>query len=510
MEQVLQIGNFHTWSYDLVTRKFTFDKRFFQSTGLPFTDNYKIKRISLIKKVHPDDRRNVYNTLVSSIYGRDTKVVVQFRISLSSPDEYEWWETHFSLSPHISYSNAQIYGLCFSIEHIKQREMELIVARDLAAKAELKQSFVANISHEIRTPLNAIIGFANLLSDENAFTPDERQSFIKTINRNCDILLKLINDVLELSKLETDTISLVSEPCNMEQILELVYSQHKMRIPESIQFSMETPYKQVILRSDSIRLIQLLSNILDNAIKFTQRGNITIGYSIDHSQYLTLFVKDSGIGISEEEQNLIFDRFYKCNEFTQGPGLGLSICAAIAQLFEANINVESKPGEGSCFSIHIPIRKDDQIPLGEDKEIEPQFPTNTDHNTENDENQSQKATLLIAEDIESNFLLLKTIIGNRCRILWAKNGKEAIELYRNNPVDLILLDIKMPEMGGIEALKEIRKSSTDIPIIMQTAYAFDSDKDIAIEAGCTGFITKPINPVIVKQTISNYISSIIW
>ena len=510
LEQVLQIGNFHTWSYDLVTRKFTFDKRFFQSTGLPFTDNYKIKRISLIKKVHPDDRRNVYNTLVSSIYGRDTKVVVQFRISLSSPDEYEWWETHFSLSPHISYSNAQIYGLCFSIEHIKQREMELIVARDLAAKAELKQSFVANISHEIRTPLNAIIGFANLLSDENAFTPDERQSFIKTINRNCDILLKLINDVLELSKLETDTISLVSEPCNMEQILELVYSQHKMRIPESIQFSMETPHKQVILRSDSIRLIQLLSNILDNAIKFTQKGNITIGYSIDHSQYLTLFVKDSGIGISEEEQNLIFDRFYKCNEFTQGPGLGLSICAAIAQLFEANINVESKPGEGSCFSIHIPIRKDDQIPLGEDKEIEPQFPTNTDHNTENDENQSQKATLLIAEDIESNFLLLKTIIGNRCRILWAKNGKEAIELYRNNPVDLILLDIKMPEMGGIETLKEIRKSSTDIPIIMQTAYAFDSDKDIAIEAGCTGFITKPINPVIVKQTISNYISSIIW
>ncbi|WP_418728949.1 ATP-binding protein [Coprobacter fastidiosus] len=265
-----------------------------------------------------------------------------------------------------------------------------------------------------------------------------------------------------------------------------------------------------MIKSDSIRLTQLLSNILDNAIKFTQEGNITIGYSIDHNQYLTLFVKDSGIGISEEEQNLIFDRFYKCNEFTQGPGLGLSICAAIAQLFEANISVESKPGKGSCFSIHIPIRKDDQISFGEDREIKPLFPTNADHNTENNENQSQETTLLIAEDIESNFLLLKTIIGNRCRILWAKNGKEAIELYRNNSVDLILLDIKMPEMNGIEALKEIRKLSADIPIIMQTAYAFDSDKDIAIEAGCTGFITKPINPVVLKQTISNYISGIIW
>ena len=510
LEQALQVGNFHTWSYDLITRKLTFDKHFFQSTGLPLTENYKINRISLIRRIHPDDRRNVYNTLLSSIYGKDAKVVVQFRISLNSPDEYEWWETHFSLSPYISYSNAQIYGLCSSIEHIKQREMELIVARDLAAKAELRQSFVANISHEIRIPLNAIIGFTNLLSDENAFTPNERQSFIKTINRNCNILLKLINDILELSKLEANTISLVSEPCNMEQILELVYSQHKMRIPESIQFSIEAPHKQTIIKSDSIRLTQLLSNILDNAIKFTQEGNITIGYSIDHNQYLTLFVKDSGIGISEEEQNLIFDRFYKCNEFTQGPGLGLSICAAIAQLFEANISVESKPGKGSCFSIHIPIRKDDQISFGEDREIKPLFPTNADHNTENNENQSQETTLLIAEDIESNFLLLKTIIGNRCRILWAKNGKEAIELYRNNSVDLILLDIKMPEMNGIEALKEIRKLSADIPIIMQTAYAFDSDKDIAIEAGCTGFITKPINPVVLKQTISNYISGIIW
>ena len=128
--------------------------------------------------------------------------------------------------------------------------MELIVARDLAAKAELRQSFVANISHEIRIPLNAIIGFTNLLSDENAFTPNERQAFIKTLYRNCIILLKLINDILELSKLEANTISLVSEPCNMEQILELVYSQHKMRIPESIHFSIETHHKQTILKSD--------------------------------------------------------------------------------------------------------------------------------------------------------------------------------------------------------------------------------------------------------------------
>ncbi|WP_455498220.1 ATP-binding protein [Coprobacter sp.] len=511
LSQVLRIGNFYMWSYDLTTQKFTFDKRFFQDMGLPEDDSYKRGRITLIKKIHPDDRRNFYNTIMGAIRDRSPKVVCQFRMSLK-PDEYEWWETQFSLSPHISSSNAQIYGLCFSIEHIKQREMDLIIARDLAAKAELKQSFVANISHEIRTPLNAIIGFANLLTDEHAFEPEERQSFIQTINRNCDILLKLIDNVLELSKLESDSIPLVLESCNMEQIMDTVYSQHIMRIPESIHFTLETPHKQIIIKSDSIRLTQLLSNMLDNAIKFTKEGNITIGYCIDHSQYLTLFVKDTGIGIPEEERELIFDRFYKCNEFTQGPGLGLSICAAIAQLLDASINVESEIGKGSCFSVHIPIHESDQIPIDEDKEIESDYLQNISPSKkkENSQDNNREHTVIIAEDIESNFLLLKTIIGNRCRILWAKNGNEAIELYKNNTVDLILMDIKMPEMGGIEALKEIRKLSSDIPIIMQTAYAFDSDKDIAMEAGCTGFITKPINPIIVKQIISNYISGIIW
>lgn len=508
--QVLQIGNFYMWSYDITTRKFTFDKRLFHDMGLPDNEGYKRNRITLIKKIHPDDRRNFYNTIMGAIRDRSPKVICQFRMNLKS-DEYEWWETQFSLSPHIYSSNAQIYGLCFSIEHIKQREMDLITARDLAAKAELKQSFVANISHEIRTPLNAIIGFANLLTDEQAFEPEERRSFIQTINKNCDILLKLIDNVLELSKLESDSIPLVSESCNMEQILDTVYSQHKMRIPESIQFSLETPHKQTIIKSDSIRLTQLLSNILDNAIKFTEKGSITVGYCIDHSQYLTLFVKDTGIGIPAEERELIFDRFYKRDEFTQGPGLGLSICAAIAQLLGASINVESEIGKGSCFSIHIPISENDQIPLDEDKEIKSVYLQNTSSSEQKENNQdNREGTLLIAEDIESNFLLLKTIIGNRCRILWAKNGKEAIELYKTNTVDIIFMDIKMPEMGGIEALKEIRKLSTDIPIIMQTAYAFDSDKDIAMEAGCTGFITKPINPIIVKQIISTYISEIIW
>ena len=322
--------------------------------------------------------------------------------------------------------------------------------------------------------------------------------------------MQLISDILDLSKIEAGTFNFVYTNVDVNETCAEIIKSMSMKVSKGVELIFEEPLPECYLYTDKNRFTQVISNFINNALKFTQQGCITLGYEQVSHQKIKFYVRDTGMGIPEEKQKSVFERFVKLNTFVQGTGLGLSICAAIAQLFEANISVESKPGKGSCFSIHIPIRKDDQISFGEDREIKPLFPTNADHNTENNENQSQETTLLIAEDIESNFLLLKTIIGNRCRILWAKNGKEAIELYRNNSVDLILLDIKMPEMNGIEALKEIRKLSADIPIIMQTAYAFDSDKDIAIEAGCTGFITKPINPVVLKQTISNYISGIIW
>ena len=376
LEQALQIGNFHTWSYDLSTKELSFDKGFFENTGLPIPGSYKMKRIALLRKIHPDDRQSFYKTLSTAIHARNKKVIAQFRIAFNHPDRYEWWETHFSLSPHIFQSNAQIYGLCFSIEHLKQREMKLVTARDSTAKAELRQSFVANISHETQAPLQAIIQFANLLSDENKFSPEERKSFIRAINRNCEILLKLINDVSELSKLDADTTPLTSEACDMNQIVKLVYSRYKTTVPKTIRFSLDIPQKTVILKSDTIRLILLLSNMLENAIKFTKEGCITIGYNIEKREYLTLFVKDTGIGIPEEKQKLIFDRFYKCDSSTQGPGLGLSVCAAIAKLLEANIQVKSEPGKGSCFAVYIPMRENIKITIDEDTEISPQYSSN--------------------------------------------------------------------------------------------------------------------------------------
>ena len=356
LEQALQVGNFHTWSYDLITRKLTFDKHFFQSTGLPLTENYKINRISLIRRIHPDDRRNVYNTLLSSIYGKDAKVVVQFRISLNSPDEYEWWETHFSLSPYISYSNAQIYGLCSSIEHIKQREMELIVARDLAAKAELRQSFVANISHEIRIPLNAIIGFTNLLSDENLDNETRRQCN-EVILQNSELLLKLINDVIDLSSLEFGKIQFCINKYNVVNICRNVIDTVSKIKQTQAAICFITELESMDIETDDARLQQVLINLLINATKFTSQGSIILELRKQSEQELLFFVTDTGCGIPKEKQAAIFRRFEKLNENAQGSGLGLSICQLIIEHIGGKIWIDSDYTGGSRFFFTHPIRQ---------------------------------------------------------------------------------------------------------------------------------------------------------
>lgn len=247
-------------------------------------------------------------------------------------------------------------------EHLIQSQNELRVAkeraeeaRDMALKAERKESFMANMSHEIRTPLNAIVGFSNLLVSDEELEPEERKIFIQTINQNCDLLLKLINDILELSRMESGKMSFRLDNCNLSDLTDEIYRTHQMMIPSGIEFLKTFPETPVYANTDPLRIKQVLTNFINNAIKFTPTGHIKVGYELNpKEQTVSLFVEDTGKGISEENQKKIFERFYKQDEFDQGTGLGLSICTVIAERLNGKLTIHSELGKGSRFAIVIP------------------------------------------------------------------------------------------------------------------------------------------------------------
>ncbi|MCP9610715.1 response regulator [Coprobacter tertius] len=502
--QVFHAINFYPWLYDPNNEIFSFDKRFFSGTDIPFIKSPQIGKEEILQRIHPDDRENINAQIRNSIKHPEKRGECEFRIG-NRNDKFEWWKIAFSAITTSSEKAPRICGICFSIEEVKQHEKELIIAKDMAAQAELKQSFLANISHEIRTPLNVIVGFTNLLTDNDDITDEERHEIIQTINKNCETLLKLINDILELSLLESGKIELQKEFCNPHVLLSRLIEQFESQKTENVKFKLSTPIHPVIFKTDEIRLKNILSNLIHNAVKFTHEGTITIGYKTNENKEIIFFVQDTGCGICEKKLLVIFDHFYKEDEFTQGSGLGLSISARITKLLNGVIKVDSQKDKGSCFSIIFPLTKEDKA---ENPKIFMDTYSPKPENVPKADryNNFQKPCLLIAEDIESNFLLLQTIIGNKYNIIWAKNGKEAVDLFKSETVNMILMDIKMPEMNGIEALKEIRKISSDIPIVMQTAHAFDRDREIAEKAGCNGFITKPINPQILRDMINRFIN----
>ena len=256
--------------------------------------------------------------------------------------------------PNGGYKTA---GLILNVQEIKDREEELVAARLLAEKAELKQSFLANMSHEIRTPLNSIVGFSNILAIEEDLSPEERQEYIDTINNNSDLLLKLVNDILELSRMESGYMSFNCEKCMVNELIDDVYMTHQVLIMPRLNFLKEIDDMQLEIDVDKDRLTQVLTNFLNNASKFTESGYVKIGYHyLLEEQKVAVYVEDTGRGIPQEEQKIIFSRFYKQNEFSQGAGLGLSICRVIIDKLGGTIELSSEPGKGSRFTVILPCR----------------------------------------------------------------------------------------------------------------------------------------------------------
>ena len=300
--------------------------------------------------IHPGDLP-VFRKNIASRHER-THHKGQYRCNFTG--EFQWWEFSYN-TIHTPGHAPIIAGLLQNIQELKDHEQELIESRELAEQAELKQSFLNNMSHEIRTPLNAIVGFSDMLANEPEFSDEERQEFVDIINTNTKLLLKLVGDVLELSRIESGNLSFTFQRESVCRLLDDVYQTHSLLIRPPLQFLKDFPPEDVQVNVDPMRLTQVLTNFLNNANKFTKEGSIQLGYCCPSGMSeVHLYVEDTGIGIPHSEQKMIFERFYKRSEFSQGVGLGLSICVLIVEKMGGRIELRSEEGRGSRFTVVLP------------------------------------------------------------------------------------------------------------------------------------------------------------
>ncbi|MFA8436111.1 MAG: ATP-binding protein [Marinifilaceae bacterium] len=382
-------------------------------------------------------------------------------------------------------------------EERKSKEA-LIQAKEKAEESNrLKSAFLANMSHEIRTPMNGILGFANMLDDPH-LSQSEKKLYVQIINESGQQLLSIINDIIDISKIEAGQISLQEESVCLLSFLQEIQHFFQPRADEKgLKFRLLPPpqMEDTHIRIDQVKLRQVITNLLTNAFKFTHEGFVEFGCLQENNQ-LQFFVKDSGIGIPAKEQNYIFDRFRQANSTTStkygGTGLGLAISKAYIEIMGGTIALKSQEGEGTQFYFSIPFNS---------SKTQEETPSNQSL-TRNWKNRK----ILIAEDEEFNYLFLEEILRpTGVELIRAENGNKAIQLCReHSDLNLVLMDIKMPNTNGIEATLQIRKFEPDLPIIAQTAYAYPEDRDKALEAGCNDYITKPIDRTILLNLLNNY------
>ncbi len=390
---------------------------------------------------------------------------------------------------------------------VEDRTRDLKEAKDKAEESDmLKTAFLANMSHEIRTPMNAIVGFSNLLLEEE-LSSDEKIDYIKQINANSDVLMNLISDIIDISMIESGQIRLNKDVFFVSDLIQSLIDQYEVdkfkmnkgHIELSSEFDEELMF--IKLETDINRLKQVLSNLLSNAIKFTNEGSVRLCIKKGNHNQIVFFVKDTGIGIPPCNQSAIFERFNKFNSESDtrlysGTGIGLTISKELVEMMGGKIWFESVINKGSTFYVSIPI-------TNKSKKMETKTLSSTNSSVQG--NFSNK-TILIAEDTVSNFKLIKAYLKeSNVNLLWAKDGKEVIDLLNNNIIHLILMDIQMPIMDGIQTTIEIRKMGIKTPIIIQTAYTLNNEIDKSIYAGCNDYITKPIRKDDFLTKISNYL-----
>ncbi|MDO9511417.1 MAG: PAS domain S-box protein [Bacteroidales bacterium] len=401
--------------------------------------------------------------------------------------------------------NGKITGTISSgvdITERKQAELELSIAKEKAEESDrLKSAFLTNMSHEIRTPMNGILGFAELLKEPN-LSSDDLKDYIQTIEISGARMLNTINSIVDMSKIESGLMGIAITEANINEQIEFTYKFFKPEVQlKGLKFSFKTglPTKESIIKTDNEKVYGILTNLVRNAIKFTFEGSIEFGYE-KKGQYLEFFVKDTGVGIPQKQHQMIFERFRQGSESHsrgyEGNGLGLSICKSYVEMLGGRIWVESEEGLGSTFYFSIPYNA---VSKEKTEIIHAEF-------DEYNEVEIKNLKILIVEDDKISYsLLFLTLQKISKEVIQAITGVEAVEACRNNPdFDLVLMDIRMPQMNGLEATRQIRQFNKEVIIIAQTAYAFVGDREKAIEAGCNDYISKPINKTLLYELIKKH------
>ena len=469
------------WDFDAKSKQF----RAFNDPVNDFHSENVITLEEYLHAVHPEDIDMVREN-INYMINRTTKEV-NFKFRSKTKWDEEWQTLIVTGIPVERNKKGNVIRYTgIKVNNTKWEKMAQQL-KELKDKAELsdrlKSAFLTNMSHEIRTPLNAIVGFSELMVYSE--DPAEKEEYMSIIQSNNELLLRLINDILDLSKIESGILERKRETFNLAKVCGELYTmiQPKITNPD-VEFQMANSGPDCWIFLDRNRLKQVWMNYLTNAIKCTKSGHIKMGYGIERGG-IRIYVEDSGVGIPIELQERVFGRFQKLNEFAQGTGLGLAISRAIIEGAGGEVGFTSTPDVGSTFWAWIPC----EISIQE--EDSPTVSQPSKQQTSLNEIDKKELKILIAEDNDSNYTLVQHILNNY-NLTHVQNGVEAVNKVREEEFDLILMDMKMPVMGGLEATRKIREFNQKIPIIALTANAFDSDRVSALDAGCNEFLAKPI------------------
>ncbi len=453
--------------------------------------------------LHPDDYAKTNKALSDYLNNPDGLFEIEFRLR-HKDGTYRWIHNRAASLLGKDGRPYRLLGTHRDITQQKQIEQEL---RDAKAKAEVatiyKNNFLANMSHEIRTPMNGIVGFSELLKDPD-LEEEERLRYIKIINDNCKVLLNLIGDIIDISKIEANELKLEINQFNLKDLLRELkefYDTYKINNQKrNIEIRISTPEysHNDFVETDHFRLRQILINLIGNSLKFINEGYIEFGYTVVNEKTLQFFVKDTGIGIEKEKLQLVFERFHQNDHSFKrrygGAGLGLSISQGLVKLLKGNIWVESELNKGTLFSFTLPYHPVTQF----DFEMPELYVPIKDLKLSG-------AKILVVEDVDYNYEYISEVLKpSGAELRWARDGLMALQALKDETFQLVLLDIQLPKLDGVEVLKHITKHYPDIPVIAQTAYAMEGDQEFLYDLGCHDCLTKPLLPEDILATVSKY------
>lgn len=495
LSSVLGIAHVIPWSGDLKTGVFSCDYNDYhheEATEPDAKGEYALTFDRFFSRIHPDYREHAIEQFADLIAGRISEFHEVYPIHWYNDHEYEWLETQSSIPKYeINGDLRQLIGSARVITAQKQMEESLRIAKEEAERSNtLKSAFLANMSHEIRTPLNAIVGFSELLAD--AQDEEEKKEYLNIIKNSNALLLQLVGDILDLSKIEAGTLEFSFADHDLSEIMEELERTARMKISDpAIEVACKERMPGCTIHTDRGRLSQVMHNFINNAAKFTGQGHIHFGYRKLPDDRWYFYVEDTGCGIPSDKIDNIFGRFVKLD--AKGTGLGLAISKSIIERLGGEIGVTSVNGEGSTFWFRLPAGcVTTSGSAAEAIESPPESPCPD----------TGQPTLLIAEDDPANYKLFEVMLKKHYTLLHAWNGREAVEIFRANRPCMILMDIKMPEMDGYEATAAIRELSSDIPIVAVTAFAYPEDMRRILSSGFNGCLPKPVSAESLKKKIS--------